>query len=595
MGLPTPDVEARRALAEEAIFARVNAKSRQNPLDPYLDQPTASTSTRPNLFHADDLPEAVAEEEDPALQRALYESAQQDSAHVLPPAPPRAPHLHFRNQSAHRSAASTSTSAMGSADIFVNVPPPPAAAPNTAAQATGTPALDSDDELEYVDVAPSAGRSAPPPPAPARRKDQITLSDSEGSDACEEVGAGIGGPNAGVSGIATSSAGPSQTSRPASRAASPPQPIPSAAPVRSLLDSILPSDSESDDDEHSPKSKSRQLPSPRKLPPPAPPRLSPSPDPFERYERAEEERQRANQVEQSEARVQSTDFAVEDAELLRRPSPRSQRDQPPSEGNLPPSDTNGPYRAQLAQQSPTATEAPNLPSPSDLPTVLPPSEKALDAIETDEMAALPEVLASMPSPEVTKSHDAPPSSTNGETPAAAHDPSVQYFDDLQLAAIATPLSPPAAAPQDATPSNTKSKGKTKEVVQYLEDLENPVPGRPAPVNVDAGAEDEEFFSDWSRSPSPRPSRGTEKSAFDRQVERAYEADSDEEEAALAMMREEGAYADVMAQLRNNSVEAMRLEAEKEVARLSAQKRAEMRNADGVTRQMAIDIRVSACA
>jgi hypothetical protein len=31
---------------------------------------------------------------------------------------------------------------------------------------------------------------------------------------------------------------------------------------------------------------------------------------------------------------------------------------------------------------------------------------------------------------------------------------------------------------------------------------------------------------------------------------------------------------------------MRLEAEREVARLSAQKRAEMRNADGVTRQMA---------
>lgn len=576
----------------------MNAKSRQNPLDPYLDQPAASTSTRPNLFHVDELPEAVAEEEDPALQQALYESAQQNSVHVLPPAPPRTPHRHSGNQPSHRPAASTSTAAMGSADIFVKVPPPPAAAPNTSAQATGLPAFDSDDELEYVDVAPSAGRSAPPPPAPARRKDQITLSDSEGSDEFEEVGVGTGGPTAGISGTAASSSAElSRTSRPTSRATSPPQPDPSAAPVRSLLDSILPSDSESDDDEHSPKSKSRQLPSPRKLPPPAPPRLSPSPDPFERYERAEEERQQANQVEESEGRVQSADFAVEDAELLRRASPRSQRDQTPSQGNLALSDMNGPYRAQLARQNPTVTEISKIPSPSDLPTVLPPSEKALDAIETDEMAALPDVLAAMPSPEISNSHVAPPSSANGGAPATAEDRPVQYLEDLELAAIATPLPPPVAAapPQDAASSDTKSKGKTKEVVQYLEDLENPVFGRPVPVNVDAGAEEEEFFSDWSRSPSPRPSRGAEKSAFDRQVERAYEDDSDEEEAALAMMREEGAYADVMAQLRNNSVEAMRLEAEKEVARLSAQKRAEMRNADGVTRQMAIDIRVSACA
>lgn len=587
-------MEARRALAEEAIFARVNAKSRQNPLDPYLDQPAASTSTRPNLFHADDLPGAVVEEEDPALQQALYESAQQDSAHVLPPAPPRAPHRYPGNGPAGRPTTASSAAATGAGNIFVKVPPPPANPPHTAAQAAGTPALDSDDELEYVDVAPSANRSAPPPPAPPSRKDQITLSDSEGSDEFEEVGVGTGGPTAGISGTVASSAEPSRTSRPTSRAPSPPQP---AAPVRSLLDSILPSDSESDDDEHSPKSKSRQLPSPRKLPPTAPPRLSPSPDPFERYERAEKERQRANQVEQSEARVQSTDFAVEDAELLRRPSPRSQRDQTPSQGNLAPSDANGSYRAQLAQQTPTVTEAPKICTPSDLPTVLPPSEKALDAIETDEMAALPAVLASMPSPDVTKSYDAPPSSTNGGALATAHDPPVQYLEDLELAAIATPVPPPIAAapPQDAASSNTKSEGKRKEVVQYLEDLENPVPGRPAPVNVDAGAEEEEFFSDWSRSPSPRPSRGAEKSSFDRQVERAHEDDSDEEEAALAMMREEEAYADVMAQLRNNSVEAMRLEAEKEVARLSAQKRAEMRNADGVTRQMAIDIRVSACA
>ncbi|TKA57459.1 hypothetical protein B0A53_00688 [Rhodotorula sp. CCFEE 5036] len=559
VGLPTPDVEARRILAEEAIFARVNAKSMQNPLDPYLDQPAASTSTRPNLFHADEMAEGVAGEEDPALQQALYDSA----------------------------------AATGSADIFVKVPLPPVAAQNTSAQATGTPALDSDDELEYVDVTPSTSRSAPPLHAPAPRKDQITLSDSEGSDAFEEVGVGTNGPKTDISGTVTTSADPSRTSRPASRAASPPQPDPSAAPVRSLLDSILPSDSESDDDEHSPRTKSRQLPSPRKPPPVAPPRLSPSPDPFERYERAEEERPRANEVEESGGRVQSTDFAVEDAKLLRRSSPSPQHDGTPSQGNPAPSDTRGLYHAQLERQNPTVAENRKSPSPSDLPTVLPPSEKALSAIETDEMAALPNVLAAMPSPEITKSHDAPPPPPNGGAPATAEDPPIQYLEDLELAAIATPLPPPAASapPQDAASSNTKSKGKAKEVVQYLEDLENPTPGRPAPVNIDAGAEDEEFFSDWSRSPSPRPPRGAEKSAFDRQVERTYEDDpDDEEEAALAMMREEGAYADVMAQLRNNSVEAMRLEAEREVARLSAQKRAEMRNADGVTRQMAIDIR-----
>ncbi|GAA5879340.1 hypothetical protein JCM3774_003797 [Rhodotorula dairenensis] len=566
VGLPTPDAEARRALAEEAIFARVNARSIPTPLDPYLDQPAASTSNGRNLFHADELPEAVTEDADPALQRALYESAQQDPT----PNPTRRHSAASRQSSANGPAVSTSAAASASADLFVRIPAPPAG-PGTA--------LDSDDELEYVDVAQKARTPAPPPPV---RADQMTLSETEGSDEFEEVGVSAHSPLESVPAPAPPPAAPSHASRPASRAVSPPPSRSADPPVRSLLDSVLPSDSESDD-EHSPCTKSRQLPSPRKPSPTVPARLSPSPDPFEHYERVEQERKQAAQAARPEARVQVTDFAVEDAELLRLRSPPPQRDSLAAQSN-------GLHRGHITGETAQYLEKRKSPSPSDLPTLVPPSEKALQAIGTDEMAVLPSVLDAMPSAgaDQVEPISAPLRRESALEASISQDPPVQYFDDLDLPATSgAPTALAAPVPTaDPEPSAEKGAGKKKEVVQYLEDLENPVPGRQPSAVVATGVdEEEEFFSDWSRSPSPRPhSEGT------RQADAMDDVDPDEEDAALAMMREEGAYADVMAQLRNNSVEAMRLEAEKEVARLSAQKRAEMRNADGVTRQMAIDIR-----
>lgn len=575
VGLPTPDVEARRALAEEAIYARFAAKSAPSSLDPYLDQPSDVQGGASNLFQGE------PDEADPALQAALFESAQ-------PPAAQTGRNSTSGSKSARTQASQLGRNPTSSDPILVQVPAVPQA-PSAAEPPSLAQADDSEDDLEYVDVT-SAPQSGPAPTSqPAVAEPQA---DTEESDEFEEVAPAAATP-----------APPPPLDRPLPRPRPAPQPAPApapslppaAVPSRSLFDSILPSDSDSEADEY-PRRKPREHVHRPLQEPVAPPPLSPSPDPFERFEQ-----ERAPALEQRPARmpdaaetaeaprqpVQAMDFALDDAPSIAEPNPEPDR--------LANGDAAVPDVDRLPLASARQEDGPRRSSPVQLPTAVPPSEKALDAIGTSEMAVLPDVLASMPSPDLAEVSAAPDRAPS--TLSAAEEPAVRYYEDLEPRQKHVGPGPSAtSAPAESEPPATAPKhSEPQEVVQYLEDLENPVPGRPAPrAKVGAADADEEFLSDWSRSPSPESrARGKEsRDAFMGVAAQAEDDDPEAEEAALEMMREEEAYADVMAQLRNGSVESMRLEAEKEVARLSAQKRAEMRNADGVTRQMAIDIRVS---
>ncbi|TNY20861.1 hypothetical protein DMC30DRAFT_351638 [Rhodotorula diobovata] len=435
-GLPTPDVQARRALAEEAVRARFAAAAPGPVADPYLDQPVASTSRGTGLFQQD----AAVDDEDVILQRVLYESAQSAEAHDLhrPSLPPAASTSRLAGSPAqpHQPVASSSRS------ISVTIPslpqPPPPSGNGAGADET------DDDDLEYVSV-PVTDHTAttaaqPNAPAPASPPAAPIEADGEGSDEFEEVAvappsrpplqpaplapAPASAPPFGPP-TASSFAPLSPSHRPprpaSSRPVSPPPmrprtpPTPEPAPTRTLFDSMLPSDSESESETSPRKPPPAPLPlplptAPSSAAPPATARLSPSPDPFQRFDA----------VEQGD--VQARDFAA----------------------------------------SPPREAAPRSPAP-------------------------PEPPIRSPSPPV----------------ARASSPS------------------PAAEPR-------------------------------------------------RRSLPPEP--------------------AEEAEALQVLEREEEAFADVMAQLRNEKIEKMRAEAEKDVLKLSEQRNVEMRNADGVTRQMAVDIK-----
>ncbi|GAA6054227.1 hypothetical protein JCM3770_001401 [Rhodotorula araucariae] len=562
-GLPTPDVEARRALAEEAVRARFAAAAPGPVVDPYLDQPVASTSRGTGLFQHD-----AQVDEDVALQQALYESAQAAVApdHPRRPPSPLAPVPRPSTSYPSRWQAPAIFSRPTPEALPVLLPPPRSAGAN----------YDTDDDLEYVDMPIDGSSSAipAPPPAPTRLSTAMDT-DDEGSDAFEEVS--VAAPLGRAHPPAASASAPPAASAtapgsdaslppahlpsraPAHQTAAPPTPSPppssppAAAPSRGLLDSVLLTDSESEGEV------SPLKPAPRPLPPAVPPaapafaRPSPSPDPFERFE---EPHQRG---------VRAVDFAA--APHSRSPPPPPTRLKPRS-ALPPPVQSQSPttqsvarasaahvvYEADLLAFPPVASAAPTPPTPLDvrgaspasLPAPLPLLEKAREAVEAEETGILPATVAQLGSPA--------PAASEGD--AARRE--------------ASPRPPPSR--------NGKGKGRAEEG----QDM------------------DELFFSDWSRSPSPPQRRGTAGDeagpaaggdAALESTEWYYDMNDEEEAEALQVLeREEEAFADVMAQLRNEKIEKMRAEAEKDVMQLSEQRNVEMRNADGVTRQMAVDIK-----
>jgi hypothetical protein len=276
-----------------------------------------------------------------------------------------------------------------------------------------------------------------------------------------------------------------------------------------------------------------------------------TPDPFEAFEK-----------KQQEEGLKATDFAFEEEAMEVAAKSGAASTATSSATAAPPTLPPTSFARVVSPPLPPPAAAHNLfpelafNSPAALPTPLPPLEKAQEAIEVEgEMAALREDLAAdgrSPSP----------------TPVFAQSPS--------------PIVPPPAEKEDE--------------VMYFDDL-----GKAAttsgekPLSAGKTTEPEEFFSDWSRSPSPPPRRRSGSAASDSLFLPADSDEDDDEEAAEAaaqLAREDEGYANMVAEMRQERLEKVRTENEREVERLKKQKQTEMRNADGITRGMAGDIKVS---
>ena len=120
------------------------------------------------------------------------------------------------------------------------------------------------------------------------------------------------------------------------------------------------------------------------------------------------------------------------------------------------------------------------------------------------------------------------------------------------------------------------------------------------VQEDVDEEEEEEFVDWEKSPTPPP-RLDPSSTSAAAAQAAEEAESlalleaaeaaEELENERNFQREEDQYADMLSNLRNRKLDEMRNEARNDIAQLREQVNNEKRGADGVTRQMATDIKV----
>ncbi|GAA5821218.1 hypothetical protein JCM11251_004518 [Rhodosporidiobolus azoricus] len=596
--LPTPDVEARRLLAMEAVRARYTSTSSAVNVDPFLDLPIASSSR--SLFTSS----AAVDDDDAALQQALFDST------TAAAGSPELPHLPLASTS--RFAARPSSHASNPSPQSIMQPPqPPAFHEN-----------DTDDEMEYVDIPPpskdkgkvKAVEDAPAGHAPVAHEAMV-LSDDEGSDAFEDVVAVTSNGEAPVPKVPPPSTAPAPARPlpaavliPRHRSPSPPPAARSPSPPpkevsRTIFDTILPSDSDSEAEEalDSSPAKSPTKASPARLPA-AFPRLSPSPDPFEVFDA----KQKALAVEQATAPaepVKAKDFALEEDEDFFEPVadavPAQAKFAPPEYStatSLPPIlavpsslAALSPIRRSLSPAPRPISPAPLAPaaklaststsrrslSPAHLPSPLPPLEKAKEAIEAEEAAVLPDTIAQLPSPRLHT--PGPPS----HSPLPAVHPPNQPHQSTSSSSAAF-AAPPVAEP----------------VVMYEDDLLAQTNGAPAHAVVfdkavgkssNANGDDspEEFLSDWSRSPSPPGRRGSSDALF---LPQDYDSDEEAEEAIRALQNEENAYAEIAAQLRSEKLEKIRAEAEADMGRLEKQRNTDLRNADGVTRAMATDIK-----
>lgn len=104
------------------------------------------------------------------------------------------------------------------------------------------------------------------------------------------------------------------------------------------------------------------------------------------------------------------------------------------------------------------------------------------------------------------------------------------------------------------------------------------------------ASEEEFF-EWEKSPTPPPRERSDVALFRPPEDEDDKGDFEDEEQPDFEREMEG-YADMVSRLNNRSLADIREEAERDVTTLTAMRNAEQRNADGVTRQMASDIKVS---
>ncbi|GAA6061653.1 hypothetical protein JCM10212_002530 [Sporobolomyces blumeae] len=511
--LPTPDVEARRLLAVEAVRARVAPPSAKPVADPYLDVPQQSTSVPSHLFldGADDL----------ELQEALFESmdANRDSRQSKGPAP---------------SAIS----------ITIPRPPPPAIDSQTAGQ-------ESDDSMEYVEVDP-----VPRPPriplSQAHPTPVVTIGDTDDSDNFDEVDVAEPVP---PTATAVPLSAPRASSGPASRGPSPHQ-SPAVPQTRTLFDAVLPSDSESENEAPRPSS-------------PAP-RVS--------VVRPDEPAPDDSQVTARDFAEQE-DFGIGPARPAGPRSPVKPQVMTPAyrscsevavEASVPPAEPESSIAAapQPSDPSTMAEDPRRMPKvASDAPASrLSPVERTLGF-----SPAPPNIEKELKEPEMPADEPAKPAIA---APSQALSPSLP----LQLE---SPEATPVPTPRRMSPPTLFRRSESVAAPNQVEE------NRAGELEHGAdGDEDDEGALPWSRSPTPPANRK-------RRSEPAPPQDLIDAaiaEASKGMQSEQEEYAAIARSLQNEDLETMQTDARRDMARLLEQRNAEQRNADGITRQMANEIK-----
>ncbi|KDQ14344.1 hypothetical protein BOTBODRAFT_32808 [Botryobasidium botryosum FD-172 SS1] len=114
----------------------------------------------------------------------------------------------------------------------------------------------------------------------------------------------------------------------------------------------------------------------------------------------------------------------------------------------------------------------------------------------------------------------------------------------------------------------------------------PSPPSPPPARDDDVHSEEEFFSDWSRSPSP--TYDGEAGPSQRAAPPAEDWDAAQEMDPEA---EEGEFARFMSQVKGRDIASVRQEIDEEIQTLNKVKRAAMRDAEDITQQMISQIKV----
>ena len=439
--------------------------------------------------------------------------------------------------------------------ISVKIPPPP-----TAAGPSGG-GDESDDSLEYVDVPPVAGPSRQNPPAPPAPVSATGASDD--SDAFEEID--VSPPLSRKPLPLPSDNRQSTRPPPTDRSSLSPPPVQrpekeQTPPERTLIDAVLHSDSDSEGESPRRSSSPPRNPQPPESTPPAPDVTARDFGEEEFSPRKRTPKEVATEgVSRDAAALLDLRFADTDSKLgsPRKPSPTS-----------------------------STTAIASAPA-SSLPSAHPPHE----AHKT------PRVLASLPNPSSRLPEGAPATKPSLEhlsppSPPLANDPTpdsriTQANDRGSILFQPEPSLEPSPKPQNQ--STRRSPPPQYRIPQTFKEAEaagydeNLVEG-----NGDNEEEDEEMIP-WSRSPTPPPGHRNKAAAGGAPQDLI---DAAIEEASKGMREEQEEYSEMARSLRNEDLESMREDATRDMARLLEQRNTEQRNADGITRQMASEIKVS---
>lgn len=352
-------------------------------------------------------------------------------------------------------------------------------------------------------------------------------------------------------------------------------------PQRSLMESILPSDSESDSEMHVhetpvvPRGRKPSLPlKVSKISYPT--RDDPAPPVV------------ARDYGTTTLRVESpsaTRAAVTFSPIKKVPPGEAFIQAPPS-----PSPPQNLYDTKFDFIEEPVTTIPNLPSISteSLPTLnllpvpslatLSPSSLVQDASKAGDVVLPPEFVPSVEQPTEEAQLELDSTLTRMEEEA---------FSSAMNAQISERVS---GTQRDLSGEISSSKSDEEEVEQIVHAVNT---AREMELDVDSDEDPE-----WERSPTPPPRRQplSAEALVEAEEPPEYEEEpefirEEQEELKRNLEREQEQYVEMVSDLTNKSLEDMRKDAEAELANARALRNQAQRNADGVTRAMATDIKV----